>query len=231
MNVVIVFPTSPTQSQYSIKLPTSPEKIKAGDIAISLSVIEGDCYNKITQADYMAHLRGTSITDHIESATQINNRIVNWVKMNILRSGSVCAGVYLCERRAETPVLSSEDVNKRSANFKRFVLTADVPANPLVMINIYSYTLSGMQKTSEFLIHVRDRRRAAVGPTASPDAREQAHEERETALAPTGRDPLSGRRPSRVPRSPTKHQVPNRHPVVGYALSPLLFSSPRNIHN
>jgi hypothetical protein len=131
---------------------------------------------------------------------------------------------YLCERRVETHVLSSEDVNKRSANFKRFVLTADVPTNLplLLMINIYSYTLSGMQKTSQFLIHVRDRRRAAVGPAASPDAREQAHEERETALAPTGRDPLSGRRPPRVPRSPTKHQVPNRHPMVRYALSPLL---------
>src|SRR6267142_233569 len=223
MNVVIVFPTSPTRSHYSTKPPPSPEKIKAGDIAISLSVIEGDCYNKITQADYIAHLRGTSISDHIESATQINNRIVNWVKMNILRSGSVCAGVYPCESRVETPVLSSEDVNKRSANFRRFVLTADVPIDPpLLMINIYSYTLSGMQKTSEFLIHVRDRRRAAVGPAANPDAREQAHEERETALAPTGRGPLSGRRPPRVPRSPTKHQVPNRHPMVGYALSPLL---------
>jgi hypothetical protein len=93
MNVVVVFPTSPTRSYYNAKPPPSPEKIKAVDIAISLSVIEGDCYNKITQADYIAHLRGTSITEHIKSATKINNRIVNWVKMNILRSGRVCAGV------------------------------------------------------------------------------------------------------------------------------------------
>jgi len=78
-----------------------------------------------------------------------------------------------------------------------------------------------MQKTSEFLIHVRDRRRAAVGPAANPDAREQAREERETALAPTRRSPLSGRRPPRVPRSPAKHQVPNRYPMVRCALSPL----------
>lgn len=130
MNVVIVFPASPTRSHCSTKPPPSPEKIKAGDIAISLSVIEGDCYNMITQADYIAHLRGTSITEHIESATQINNRIVNWVKMNIMRSGSVFVGVYLCESRVDTPVLSSDDVNKRSNNFRRFVLTAEVPTDP-----------------------------------------------------------------------------------------------------
>ena len=106
MNVVIVFPTSPTRSHDSTRLLPSPEKIKAGDIAISLSVIEGNCYNKITQADYIAHLRGSPITEHIGSATQINNRIVNWVKMNILRSGSVCAGVYLCESRVETGACS-----------------------------------------------------------------------------------------------------------------------------
>ena len=29
----------------------------------------------------------------------------------------------------QAPVLSSEDVNKRSINFKRFVLTAEVPTN------------------------------------------------------------------------------------------------------
>jgi hypothetical protein len=95
MNVVVISPTLPTRSHDETKPPPSPEKIKPGDIALSLSVIEGNRYNKITQADYIAHLRGTFITEHIKSATKINNRIVNWVKMKILRSGSVCPGVCL----------------------------------------------------------------------------------------------------------------------------------------
>jgi hypothetical protein len=88
MNVIIVSPISPTRSQCEIRQLPSPERIKAGDIAISLSVIEGGYYNQITQADYIAHLRGSSITKHIESTTQMNNRLVNWVKMKILRSES-----------------------------------------------------------------------------------------------------------------------------------------------
>jgi hypothetical protein len=87
MNVIIVSPITPTRS-HEVRRTPAPERIKAGDIAISLSVIEGDCYNQITQADYMAHLRGKSITKHIESATQMNNRLVNWVKSKILRSES-----------------------------------------------------------------------------------------------------------------------------------------------
>jgi hypothetical protein len=64
--------------------PLSPEKVKAVDIAISLSVIEGDYYSKITQSDYIAHLQGAPITNHIEYATELNNRLVSWVKKKIL---------------------------------------------------------------------------------------------------------------------------------------------------
>jgi len=76
----------------------------------------------------------------------------------------------------ETPV-SSEDVNKRAANFRRFVLVAEVPTHffhPLpsgiaVVLTIY-VQLPGMQKAPEFRLHVRDRWGAAVGPTADPNA-------------------------------------------------------------
>jgi len=88
MNVVVVPPTSPLQQPYDMKSPSSPEQFKAGDIALSLSVIEGEYYSKITQADYIAHLRGKPITKHIESATKVNNRLVNWVKTKIVRSGN-----------------------------------------------------------------------------------------------------------------------------------------------
>jgi son of sevenless-like protein len=106
MNVVVVSPTSPSQPVRGTTLPpTSPEQFKPEDIANSLSVIEGEFYSKITQADYIAHLRGTPVTKHIASATEINNRLVNWVKVKI--------------------IWSSEDVNKRAANFKLFVLVAE----------------------------------------------------------------------------------------------------------
>jgi len=105
MTVIVTSPSSSTKSYIETRSPPpSPEQFKPGDIAISLSLIEGDHYSKITQADYIAHLRGTSITNHIESATKINNRLVNWVK---------------------TKILSSGDVNKRATNFRRFVLTAE----------------------------------------------------------------------------------------------------------
>ncbi|KAI0287928.1 ras guanine nucleotide exchange factor domain-containing protein [Russula brevipes] len=105
LNVVVPSPRPlPLRPQQRPSSPSSPEQFKARDIAVSLSVIEGECYSEITQADYMAHLRGTPITAHIASTTKTNNRLMNWVKMRIL---------------------SPEDVMKRATNFKRFVLTAE----------------------------------------------------------------------------------------------------------
>jgi hypothetical protein len=84
MNVVVTHLLP--RSQPSLESLPSLEivKIKAVDIAISLSVIEGDLYNKITQADYIAYLRGAPISEHIKSVTQLNNRVESWVKKKIL---------------------------------------------------------------------------------------------------------------------------------------------------
>ena len=93
MNVVVVSPTPSLQPLQGTTLPSSSlEHFKPGDIADSLTVIEGEFYSKITQADYIAHVRGTPITSHIASASKINNRLVNWVKLHIIRSGNVCFG-------------------------------------------------------------------------------------------------------------------------------------------
>ncbi|SRR6266404_8249214 len=73
--------------------PQSLDRFKPTDIAHSLTVIEGESYAKISQADYVNHLRGT-VSRHIEFATKINNRLVNWVKNKVLRSSS-----YLLKRR------------------------------------------------------------------------------------------------------------------------------------
>jgi hypothetical protein len=91
MNIAVVSPISPPRPQplRETTSPSSLEHYKPEDIAKSLSVIEGEFYNEITQADYIAHLRGTPITTHIASAASINNRLVNWVKGKIWRSGNV----------------------------------------------------------------------------------------------------------------------------------------------
>ncbi|KAI0282529.1 hypothetical protein BGY98DRAFT_88392 [Russula aff. rugulosa BPL654] len=109
LNVIVLSPTPTLQTLHGAALPSSLEQFKPEDIADSLAVIEGEFYSKITQADYIAHLRGTPITAHIASASKINNRLVNWVKLHII---------------------SYKDVNRRSTKFKYYVLIAEVLPAP-----------------------------------------------------------------------------------------------------
>jgi hypothetical protein len=89
MNAAVVSPAPSLQPLHGTTLPfSSLEQFKPDDIADSLTVIEGEYYSEITQADYIAHLHGTPITAHIASASEINNRLVNWVKLHITRSGN-----------------------------------------------------------------------------------------------------------------------------------------------
>jgi hypothetical protein len=83
MDVVVASPVSPLQPCGGS--PLSPDQFKASDIALSLTVIEGERYAEISQADYAAHLSG-AVSKHIESVTKVNNRLVNWVKKKILGS-------------------------------------------------------------------------------------------------------------------------------------------------
>ncbi|KAH9057104.1 ras guanine nucleotide exchange factor domain-containing protein [Lactarius deliciosus] len=105
MDVVAAPPASPLQPSGGHRPgpPPSPNQIKAADIALSLTVIEGEHYAEISQADYVAHLRG-AISKHIEIATKVNNRLVNWIKKKIL---------------------GPEDVQKRASYFRHFVLVAE----------------------------------------------------------------------------------------------------------
>lgn len=90
MNVVVVSPIPSLQPLHGTTLqPSSLEQFKPEDIANSLTMIEGEFYSKITQADYIAHIRGTPITTHIASAREINNCLVNWVKLHIIWSGNI----------------------------------------------------------------------------------------------------------------------------------------------
>lgn len=87
MNAVVAPPVSPLRptSEQNPGPPPPLDQFKAPDIAYSLTVIEGERYAEITQVDYVAHLSG-AISKHIESATKVNNRLVNWVRKKILRS-------------------------------------------------------------------------------------------------------------------------------------------------
>ena len=97
INVVVVSPTPSLQPLHGTTLPPSSlEHFKPEDIADSLTVIEGEFYSKITQADYIAHVRGKPITTHIASASKINNRLVNWVKLHIIGSENICFGEHVC---------------------------------------------------------------------------------------------------------------------------------------
>jgi hypothetical protein len=134
MNVVVVSPTLSIQPLHGTTLPSSSlEQFKPDDIADSLTVIEGEFYSKITQADYIAHVRGTPITTHIASASKINNCLVNWVKLHIVRSGNVCLGEHVSLNELSLICFyysSYKDVNKRSSKFKYFVLIAEVLPSP-----------------------------------------------------------------------------------------------------
>jgi hypothetical protein len=73
--MMTILPAPQTASQMNVPQPTlgmrhpfSLDQVKALDIAVSLSVIKGDYYGKISQADYISHLRGRPITKHIECA-------------------------------------------------------------------------------------------------------------------------------------------------------------------
>jgi hypothetical protein len=96
MNVVVVSPSPSLQRLHGTTLPSSSslEQFEPEDIADSLAVIEGEFYSKITEADYIAHVRRKPITTHIASASKTNNRLVNWVKLHITRSGNVCLGEH-----------------------------------------------------------------------------------------------------------------------------------------
>lgn len=115
-------PVSPLQTGQNSGPPLSPDQIKAPDIALSLTVIEGERYAQISQADYVAHLNG-AVSKRIESATKVNNRLVNWIKKRIL--GLVDCFVL----RISWPNFSCrspDDVQKRATTFRLFVLVAEV---------------------------------------------------------------------------------------------------------
>lgn len=53
------------------------------DLAIGLTLMEGDLYNAILPTDYLVHLRRRPATN-VDTASAMNNKIILWVKKSIL---------------------------------------------------------------------------------------------------------------------------------------------------
>lgn len=54
------------------------------DLAIALTLLEGDKYKAIVPCDYIAHLRRHAGFNSVEVACSVNNKIVLWVKQSVL---------------------------------------------------------------------------------------------------------------------------------------------------
>ncbi|KAG5645835.1 hypothetical protein DXG03_005176 [Asterophora parasitica] len=61
------------------------------DLAIALTLLEGDKYKAILPTDYIAHLRKQNRPNNVEAAYQINNKIVLWVKQSVLHYDSIAS--------------------------------------------------------------------------------------------------------------------------------------------
>ncbi|EFI28427.1 TKL/TKL-ccin protein kinase [Coprinopsis cinerea okayama7 len=70
----------------------SSSQITPRDLAIALTLLEGDKFRKIQPCDYLAHQRRQPISgylNHVKAAAIVNTRIVQWVKQSILHFDEV----------------------------------------------------------------------------------------------------------------------------------------------
>lgn len=95
-------------------LPLSPgrripkaSQILPRDLAIALTLLEGDKYKAIQPMDYISHLRRHSRPNNVEAAWMVNNKVVTWVKQSVLHY---------------------DELEARTEVFKFFVNTAQVSA-------------------------------------------------------------------------------------------------------
>ncbi|KAJ7172716.1 ras guanine nucleotide exchange factor domain-containing protein [Mycena filopes] len=66
------------------RLPRTAD-ILPRDLAIALTLLEGDSYWSILPADYLAHLgRGTEGSDKVNATSNNNNKVILWVKKSIV---------------------------------------------------------------------------------------------------------------------------------------------------
>ena len=111
-------------------MPKASE-IKPQDLAIALSLLEGDQYKMLVPSDYIAHLRRHPGYNNVRGAYTTNNRIVYWVKESILHY---------------------DRVDQRVDVLKFFIHTAQVRSMINVFFQILIKMFLGMQETAQLLI-------------------------------------------------------------------------------
>ncbi|KAJ7489946.1 ras guanine nucleotide exchange factor domain-containing protein [Mycena galericulata] len=72
----------------STKIPRTAD-ILPRDLAIALTLLEGDKYRSILPADYLSHLRKLDGSNNVDAARLANNRVVLWVKKSVLTPSRV----------------------------------------------------------------------------------------------------------------------------------------------
>lgn len=114
-------PPSPISSLFSQndRDPSPPASGK--EIAYGLMLLEGDHFSRIHASDCLYHLRGQP-EERIRAATDLNNRVMYWVKKSILRNESLKTRTELLESmivaaEARKPN-SSTAVRKLSIKFR-----------------------------------------------------------------------------------------------------------------
>ncbi|KAF5386738.1 hypothetical protein D9615_001785 [Tricholomella constricta] len=70
------------------RMPRTSEMMPQ-DLAIALTLLEGDKYKAILPTDYIAHLRRQPRPNNVEAAYLINNKIVLWVKQSVLHYDAI----------------------------------------------------------------------------------------------------------------------------------------------
>jgi len=84
-------------------------QIKPYDLAIALTLLEGDTYKSLTPSDYIAHIGRHPGYNNIESVYTINNKIIHWVKESILHYDSVEHRADVLKFFIHTAIVSSSD--------------------------------------------------------------------------------------------------------------------------
>ncbi|RDB23999.1 Serine/threonine-protein kinase STY17 [Hypsizygus marmoreus] len=70
------------------RIPRTSEMLPH-DLAIALTLLEGDKYKAILPTDYIAHLRKQVRPNNVEAAYLANNKIVLWVKQSVLHYDAI----------------------------------------------------------------------------------------------------------------------------------------------
>lgn len=83
-----------------------PSEITPNQLAVALTLLEGEKYKSVTPSDYLAHLGRHPGHNNIEGVYTTNNKITLWVKDTILRCGDTSTRASTLKFFIETATVS-----------------------------------------------------------------------------------------------------------------------------